>query len=222
MGLDIYYNPASQPSRSVAMFVKLNKIEHNDKVVNLFKGENKTPEYLAMNPSHTVPVMNDDGFIICQSPAIVKYLADKCKTADHWYPSDLKKRAKVNELLDWQHTNIRKHGSGVFFNIKLGPLFGLPPMTPEQVDEKYKELDGSLTLIEGFLKDQQFLCGDEITIADLFIANEVLQPTMCERDIYENHPKVKAWMDRVRERLNPVWGEMVGVFEQIVSGIGSG
>ncbi|XP_072051594.1 glutathione S-transferase theta-3-like [Amphiura filiformis] len=221
MGLDIYYFPASQPSRSVVMFLKLNKIEYNDKLVNFITGEQNTPEYLAMNPNHAVPVMDDDGFVICQSVAIVKYLASKYQTADHWYPSDLKKRAKVDELLDWQHTNIRKHGIGVFFYIKLGHFFGLPALTPEQIDERYKELDGSMTLIECFLKDQKYLCGDEITLADLFIANEVLQPTKCERDIYEKHPKVKAWIDRVRERLNPVWDEMDGVFDQILSGLAS-
>ncbi|XP_072045250.1 glutathione S-transferase theta-1-like [Amphiura filiformis] len=219
MGLDIYNVLASQPCRSVVIFLKLNNIDYNDKFVDMRKGEHKTPEYLAMNPNHTVPVMNDDGFIICESTAMVKYLASKYQTADHWYPSDLKKRAKVDELLDWHHTNIRKHGVGVFFNIKLGHLFGLPALTPEQIDEKYKELDGSMTLIECFLKDQKFLCGDEITLADLFIANEVLQPTKCERDIYEKYPKVKAWMERVRERLNPAWDEVVGVFDQIISGI---
>ena len=48
---------------------------------------------------------------------MVKYMANKYKTADHWYPTDVKMRAKVDELLDWHHTNIRKHGVGVFFNI---------------------------------------------------------------------------------------------------------
>ncbi|XP_072051507.1 uncharacterized protein [Amphiura filiformis] len=142
MGLDIYYFPVSQPSRSVVMFLKLNNIEYNDKLVNLGKGEHKTPEYLAMNPNHTVPVMDDDGFIICQSATIAKYLASKYQTADHWYPSDLKKRAKVDELLDWHHTNIRKHGVGVFFNIKLGPLRGMPALTPAQKTKNTRSLMG--------------------------------------------------------------------------------
>ncbi len=51
------------------------------------------------------------------SNTMVKYMANKYKTADHWYPTDVKMRAKVDELLDWHHTNIRKHGVGVFFNI---------------------------------------------------------------------------------------------------------
>ena len=49
--------------------------------------------------------------------AIVKYLAAKYKTPDHWYPADIKKRARVDEMCDWHHTNARKYGMGVFFNI---------------------------------------------------------------------------------------------------------
>ena len=46
-------------------------------------------------------------------------------------------------------------------------------MSPEELDAAYKELDGAMDILDWHLKDQKFLCGDEITIADLFIANEV-------------------------------------------------
>ena len=54
-----------------------------------------------------------------------------------------------------------------------GPIFGYPPLTPERLEEKYKVVDGSMEKLEGYLKGSKFLCGDEITLADLFIANEV-------------------------------------------------
>ena len=49
----------------------------------------------------------------------------------------------------------------------------MPTLTPEQVDEKYKDLDGSMEKLEAYIKGTKFLCGDEISLADLFIANEV-------------------------------------------------
>lgn len=45
-------------------------------------------------------------FLSC-SIAIMTYMAEKYKTADHWYPADLKQRAKVNEYLSWQHAAMR-------------------------------------------------------------------------------------------------------------------
>ena len=46
-------------------------------------------------------------------------------------------------------------------------------MSPEELDAAYKELGGAMNVLDWYLKDQKFLCGDEISIADLFIANEV-------------------------------------------------
>ena len=46
-------------------------------------------------------------------------------------------------------------------------------MTPEELDAAYKDLDGAMDTLDWYLKDKKFLCGDEISIADLFIANEV-------------------------------------------------
>ncbi len=48
------------------------------------------------------------------SVAILKYLATVYKVADHWYPQDVKRRAKVDEYMAWQHANIRMNGSMYF------------------------------------------------------------------------------------------------------------
>lgn len=57
------------------------------------------------------------------SIAILQYLAAKHRTPDRWYPADLQKRARVDEFLSWQHTNIRTHGSKVFwFRVRVALL----------------------------------------------------------------------------------------------------
>ena len=65
----------------------------------------------------------------------------------------------------------RNHSVLLF--VQLAPTYGLPQLTPEQMDERYKEVYGAMEKIEGYLKGSKFLVGDEITLADLFIANEV-------------------------------------------------
>ena len=54
-------------------------------------------------------------FFSWNSAAGVIYLAMKHNTPDHWYPTDLEKRTRVNDLLDWRHTTIRKQGTAAFF-----------------------------------------------------------------------------------------------------------
>ena len=52
---------------------------------------------------------------IC-SGAILRYLATKYQVPDHWYPSKLEDRAKVDECLEWTDSNLRSGASGYFFN----------------------------------------------------------------------------------------------------------
>lgn len=53
-------------------------------------------------------------FLCFCSTAILEYMAQKTPAPDHWYPADLQQRARVNEYLSWQHTNMRLHGSKLF------------------------------------------------------------------------------------------------------------
>ena len=53
--------------------------------------------------------------ICCDSTTIMKYLVQKHQLPDHWYPSDLEKRAKINEYLDWHHQNLRVGAAHTIF-----------------------------------------------------------------------------------------------------------
>lgn len=69
------------------------------KYVDLLKLENHTPEFLEMNPLHTVPVLDDDGKYIIDSHAILCYLVDQYDKDESLYPKDPYKRAMVNQRL---------------------------------------------------------------------------------------------------------------------------
>lgn len=82
-------------------------------------------------------------------------------------------------------------------------------MDNKKVERFANRLQISLNEIEEvFLKgDKPFLCGDNITIADLLGSCEVEQPRCVGYDVYAGHPKVKAWMERVRSELHPYYDE---------------
>ena len=68
-------------------------------------GGNRTPDYLEMNPNGLVPVIReDDGFVLYESNAIVRYLAAKDERASLW-PRDPRKRADVDRWMEWQSTS---------------------------------------------------------------------------------------------------------------------
>ena len=70
MPIDLYYMSLSAPCRAVILTAKLAGVELNLKIVNLMTGEQMKPEFLKLNPQHTVPTLDDNGFIITESRAI--------------------------------------------------------------------------------------------------------------------------------------------------------
>jgi glutathione S-transferase len=73
-------------------------ISYQPVVVNLMTGEHFQEPYVSINPNCMVPAIDDEGFVLTESSAILKYLAEKYQSPA--YPSDLKQRARVNEMMD--------------------------------------------------------------------------------------------------------------------------
>lgn len=68
-------------------------------MVSLLKGDHLKPEFLKLNPAHTIPVFEDNGVVITDSHAIIAYIVDKYGKDDTLYPKDIVQRAKVNEKM---------------------------------------------------------------------------------------------------------------------------
>ena len=100
--MKLYYHPVSTTSRPCVLFATESGIDLDYVLVDLFTGAHYQPEYAAINPSRQVPVLEDGDFRLTESSAILKYLADKIDSPA--YPKDLRKRARVNERMDWLNT----------------------------------------------------------------------------------------------------------------------
>ncbi len=90
---------ASAPCRIVYMTCEALKLDYKIIMCDLQKGENKSPDYLKMNPQHTIPTLNDNGLFLNESRGIATYLAAKYGKDDKLYPQDLKTRAIVDQRL---------------------------------------------------------------------------------------------------------------------------
>ena len=99
MPIDLYYMDVSAPCRAVKMTAKILGVELNMKMTNLMAGEHMKPEFLAINPQHNVPTIDDDGFYLNESKAICGYLVNKYGKDDTLYPKDPKVRALVDQRL---------------------------------------------------------------------------------------------------------------------------
>ncbi|OXB73281.1 UNVERIFIED_CONTAM: hypothetical protein H355_008257 [Colinus virginianus] len=107
MGLELYLDLLSQPCRSIYIFARSNNIPFEFKHVELFKGPSNSEGAGKISLLKKVPALKDGDFTLAECTAILLYLTRKYNTPDHWYPSDIKKRAQVDEYLSWHHANIR-------------------------------------------------------------------------------------------------------------------
>ena len=75
--MKLYADPISTTSRPVILFIDDTGAPVEFQLVELMKGGHMQPEFVAINPSHAVPVLQDDELVLTESSAILKYLADK-------------------------------------------------------------------------------------------------------------------------------------------------
>ncbi|KAK3034561.1 hypothetical protein RJ639_033807 [Escallonia herrerae] len=222
MTLKVYADRMSQPSRAVIIFCKVNGIEFEEIKVELSKRQHLSPEFKEINPMKKVPTIVDGRFKLFESHAILIYLACAFPgVADHWYPADLFKRAKINSALDWHHSNLRRGAAGFVLNSALAPALGLP-LNPQAAAEAEKLLSASLGMIESFwLKGNgRFLLGSsQPSIADLSLVCEIMQLEVLDEEdrnrILSPHKKVLQLIEETRNATRPHFDELHAILYKV-------
>jgi glutathione S-transferase len=94
--MKLYMHPASITSRPVRLFIAEKGLKVDEETVDLFTGAHHQEPFVSINPSRLVPVLEDGDLRLSESAAILKYLASKYSLPE--YPTDLKARARVDEV----------------------------------------------------------------------------------------------------------------------------
>ncbi|XP_047616771.1 glutathione S-transferase theta-3-like isoform X1 [Phacochoerus africanus] len=202
MVLELYLDLLSQPCCAVYIFAKKNGIPFELRTVDLLKGQHFSDDFAQVNPLRKVPALKDGDFTLAESVAILLYLSRKYETPNHWYPQDLQTRARVDEYLSWQHTDLQTSCIRTMWQKMLLPVFLGQPVPPETLASTLAKLDRCLQLLEDkFLKDQDFLAGPHISLADLVAITELMHPVSAGCDLFKSRPKLAAWRQRVEAEV---------------------
>ncbi|XP_072243349.1 glutathione S-transferase theta-1a [Leuresthes tenuis] len=201
--MEIYLDLISPPCRAVYLFAKALGIPFEFKSVELTAGQQYSEDFERISIVRKVPVLKDGSFILTESTAILKFLAQRFSAvADHWFPADLQQQARVNEYLSWQHLNLRAHCSKVFLLRALFPFAMGCEAPKEKVDFALEDMKQSLDMLEQkFLQSKPFIVGNKISLADVGAVVEVMQPLGVGVDVFEGRPALLAWRNRVKKEL---------------------
>jgi len=205
--MKLYYHPVSTVCRAVLQFCAEEKIAYEPILIDLMTGKNCTPEYTAINPNQAVPVLDDDGWLLSESSAILKYLADKVGSAA--YPKDLRARARVNEMMDWLNTGFYRE---LGYHLIYPQLFPSHRREPEDVNQatvawgRDRCTEALRILNDVYLgKDKSYLCGDTLTLADYFGVAIITVGELIGNDL-SAWPNVQRWVNNMKAR--PAWAEV--------------
>lgn len=213
--MELYIHPISTTSRAVLLFVEQNDIAVERRVVDLLSGEHLRAPFLAINPNGIVPVLVDGSFHLTESSAILKYLADLIGSPA--YPKDLRRRAKVNEAMDWINTNFYR---SLGYDLVYPQIFLHHHRRSEEaqaatLDWGCEKSRGWLGILDRHLlgPEQSYLCGGEMTIADYLGAPFVTlgEAVGCN---FSSYPNIIRWLDNMR-RLDS-WPKVFKVFDGFV------
>jgi glutathione S-transferase len=138
------------------------------RVVDLFKGDQMTPEFAALNPNRRMPVLEDDGFVLWESNAILHYLASKKPGSGLW-PSDVKAQADVVRWLSWESAHWLPACTPMAFERVVKKLAGQGDPDPAEIAKGEKQFHQFAEVLNTHLRGRKWLLGDTLTIADFSV-----------------------------------------------------
>ncbi|GAB6030419.1 Glutathione S-Transferase [Chamberlinius hualienensis] len=184
----------SIPCRNVLALAKWIDLDIKLKEVDsMVKKEHKTEAYLKMNPAGTMPTLEDDGFYIWESRAILIYLLRKYGVNHaELYPYDHQKQALVDNMLFFDSSSIAP---------SLGDYFYPQIMLGESPNvEKEAVMRDRLSVLNTILEKQLYVTGNQITLADLTILGGCSLLEICDYNI-DSYPYIEQWRVRAAREI---------------------
>lgn len=207
----LYTTPLSANGRKPLALSHQLGLRPEIRLVDVYRGEGRNPEFLAIHPLGKIPALVDGDFTLCESNAILVYVAEQYGGSRLW-SGEPRARAAILRWLFWEASAWQPALSAV-----LAPCVGhrlLPTVMPAPsapVDWQSPQLTPLLAFFDSQLAGGDFVCGPELTIADLSLAG---MTTYFRHAGFPSSawPKISAWLARIeslgawKASADPLWG----------------
>lgn len=194
--IDLYYWTTPN-GHKITIFLEETGLPYNIKPINIGKGEQFAPEFLAISPNNRIPAIVDhepaDGkgpLSVFESGAILQYLAEK---TGRFLPADLRGRTESMQWLFWQMGG-------------LGPMLGqnhhfrnyVTEKIPYAINRYVKETERLYGVLDERLADREFIAGD-YSIADMAAYPWIVLHERQGQNL-DDFPNVKRWFETIQRR----------------------
>lgn len=187
MTIRLYRYALSGHAHRAQLMLSLLKLPHEVIDIDLAKGEQKAPGFLAKNPFGQVPVIEDGDVTVADSNAILVYLAGRYDASGRWLPREPVAAAQVQRWL----------------GVAAGPLVNGPGMARVEVlfkrprdPQRHLQAARLFTVMEQHLSAQPYLVGEQSTIADLALYTYTAHAPEGGVSL-QPYPQIRAWLARI-------------------------
>ena len=195
--MKLYVHPMSSNARRAHMAALMLGAKPELITVDLSKGAQKSPEYLAINPNGKVPTLVDGNVIIWESMAIMTYLADKTP-GQTLYPSELAARTNVNKWLFWTSNHWSPAIGTLTYENFLKKMFGQGEPNEYAVARGTANVTEFAKTLDAQLAKTKYVAGDQLTLADVAVVPPLMytNPAKLPVDGYTN---LARWFGEMKQ-----------------------
>jgi glutathione S-transferase len=172
-------------------------------IVDLSKGEQRTPAYLALNPTGRTPTLVDGDFTLWESTAIMQYLASRSENL--LWPNDARVRADITRWQCWQLGHFGADSCvPLVFQRLVKKILNIGPPDASVVEKAIEAFKRDAGVLDSYLGKQRFLVGQALTLADFSVAALLVYAEEAEMPLSQ-YPRVQEWSGRIFAL--PAWRE---------------
>lgn len=211
MSLEAFIFPPSPFSRALLFFMEDTKIDYDKRIINLRKGDNKTDEYKAVNPTLKTPAIREGSFCMGETTSILRYLADREKCV--YSCKDPKERANVDFWLEFTAQNIVPFSRELVWQRHLFPAIGRE--ASKELEAKAEQtLSRNLKVICEQLAKHNYICEHGISLAD-FLLTPAIEWHLKAKIELGQFPGLSEWLTQMTSR--PSWNVVEGILNEFLA-----
>lgn len=198
--MKLYYFPPSPNSRRAQAVAVHLELSVELELINLPQGDQRTAEFLALNPTGRIPVLQDGDFVLWESNAIMQYLASQVSTP--LWSDDAQQQADIMRWQSWQLAHWSRGCQPIQFERFVKKVLELGDPDPQVIEETTEIFHQEAAVLDAHLADKDYLVGNTLTLADFSVASDLTYAAVAQFPL-EKYTHIQAWYNRI-EAL-PAW-----------------
>ena len=198
--MKLYGFPPSPNTWKVRAFAHQIGVPLELEIVDLTKGAQRKPEYLALNPTGRTPTLVDGDFKLGESTAILQYLGSKTKTP--LWPDDAKSRADIMRWQSWHLQHWSRGSTILIFENLVKKIMSLGQPDPKALAQGAELFHQDAAVLDKHLERHPYLVNDTLTLADFTVVAPLVHAEAGKIPL-EKYANIKRWLGQ--QMAMPAW-----------------